>query len=309
MSSLEYTYCFTLIIHLMKLKLNLSGSVEPLENYLKKFWRIRESLLLEIDTKERALVAKTYTEDRSCVCFSSVSFDSCGISIVSDDGEAERGDARIKLAIFQQLRKFIQVVERFGSEIGSDEDSHIEINITYDPLVNKDGTTDWCTTQTQFVSKLLKIKLDGFRVSEFNYISDETFKTRIFNVSDEVTVDIAPAAVLNIVKTSDIVKTDERLDALIFFNDGKKLYVKDQGNTEGATEPNFELFLGEFDKAPEYEILLSINRDKFIRMLNKTDETYRIILGKSAADGKVDRILFDSKESVTKIIIGAIRTS
>lgn len=293
----------------MKLKLNLSGSVEPLENYLKKFWRIRESLLLEIDTKERAFVAKTYTEDKSCVCFSSVTFESCGISIVSDDGETERGDARIKLAIFQQLKKFIQVVERFGSEIGTEEDSHIEINITYDPLVEKDGTTTWCTTQTQFVSPSLKIKMDGFRVQEFNYISDETFKNRIFNVSDEVFVEIAPTVILNIVKTSEIVKHDDRLDALIFFNSGKDLYVKDQGNAEGATEPNFELLVGELDKEPEYEINLSINRDKFIRMLNKSDESYRIILGKSAMDGSVDRILFDSTESVTKIIIGAIRTS
>lgn len=293
----------------MKLKLNLSGSVEPLENYLKKFWRIRESLLLEIDTKERAFVAKTYTEDRSCVCFSSVRFEDCGISIVSDDGEAERGDARIKLAIFQQLKKFIQVVERFGTELNPDEDSHIEINLTYDQMNGKDGVNDYCVTQTQFVSASLKIKVDGFRVQEFNYISDEIFKTRIFNVSDQVTVDITPTSIINIVKTSEIVKQDDRLDALIFFNDGKKLYVKDQGSTESSSEPNFELLIGELDKEPDYEIVLSINRDKFIRMLNKTDETYKIILGRSAVDGSVDRILFDSKDYITKIIIGAIKTS
>ena len=51
----------------MLLKLNLNGSAEPFISYLKNYLRIRESLLLEIDTKTRAFVAKTYTEDKSSV--------------------------------------------------------------------------------------------------------------------------------------------------------------------------------------------------------------------------------------------------
>ena len=75
----------------MKLKLNLSGSAEPLINYLKSYLRIRDSLLLEIDTEKRAFVAKTFTDDRSAVRFASLMFDDAAITVVSDDGNKFEG--------------------------------------------------------------------------------------------------------------------------------------------------------------------------------------------------------------------------
>jgi hypothetical protein len=92
----------------MTLKLNLNGSAEPFISYLKSYLRIRESLLLEIDTNIRAFVAKTFTEDKSSIRFSSIMFDDANVSIVSDDGEQERNGTRIKVGILIQLKKFIQ---------------------------------------------------------------------------------------------------------------------------------------------------------------------------------------------------------
>jgi hypothetical protein len=44
-------------------------------------------------------------------------------------------------------------------------------------------------------------------------------------------------------------------------------------------------------------------------MLDKTDDDFRIIIGKSAVgDGNdVDRVLFDSTKSATKIVIAAMQ--
>ena len=113
----------------MTLKLNLNGSADPFINYLKSYLRIRESLLLEIDTNLRAFVAKTFTEDKSSIRFSSITFDEAHVSIVSDDGESERGDNRIKVGILIQLKKFIQIVERLGSDVNEKGESNFNIEI------------------------------------------------------------------------------------------------------------------------------------------------------------------------------------
>ena len=60
---------------------------------------------------------------------------------------------------------------------------------------------------------------------------------------------------------------------------------------------------------PEYPIEIAINREKFIKMLDKGDDTYNIIIGKYTVNGSnsVDRVLFDSVTSATKIIIAGLK--
>lgn len=291
----------------MTLKLNLNGSAEPFISYLKNYLRIRESLLLEIDTNLRAFVAKTFTEDKSSVRFSSIMFDDANISIISDDGEETRGENRIKVGILIQLKKFIQIVERLGSDMDEKGNSNFNIEIDYEPLVNQnDGSTDFIATSIAFNSDILKMRMDGFRVSEFTYLSDEKFKSVVFNVEDPVTIEISAATINNIIKTSDIVKIDVRKDAIIFYADGKTLYVKDRGLS--SNKPNFVYKLGELDVEPNYKIEIPVTRDRFIKMLDKTDDNFRIIIGKSAVGGSsVDRVLFDSTKSSTKIVIAAMQ--
>ena len=147
----------------MTLKLNLNGSADPFINYLKSYLRIRESLLLEIDTNLRAFVAKTFTEDKSSIRFSSITFDEAHVSIVSDDGESERGDNRIKVGILIQLKKFIQIVERLGSDVNEKGESNFNIEIDYEMLQNqKDKSIDFITTSIAFSSDILKMRMDGF---------------------------------------------------------------------------------------------------------------------------------------------------
>lgn len=290
----------------MKLKLNLNGSADPFINYLKSYLRIRESLLLEIDTNLRAFVAKTFTEDRSSIRFSSISFDDANVSIVSDNGEEERNGSRIKVGILIQLKKFIQIVERLGSDINEKGESNFNIEIDYEPLQNtNDKSVDFVTTSISFNSEILKMRMDGFRISELTYLSDDTFKNYVFNATDAVSIEISSSTINSIIKTSDIVKIDVRKDALVFYNEDKILYVKDRG-VGSDNKYNFVYKIGELDTEPLYPINVPVTRDRFMKMLDKSDENFKIIIGKNTIDGSVDRVLFDAVNSTTKIVIGSM---
>lgn len=290
----------------MKLKLNLNGSADPFINYLKSYLRIRESLLLEIDTNLRAFVAKTFTEDRSSIRFSSISFDDANVSIVSDNGEEERNGSRIKVGILIQLKKFIQIVERLGSDVNEKGESNFNIEIDYEPFQNtNDKSVDFVTTSISFNSEILKMRMDGFRISELTYLSDDTFKNYVFNATDAVSIEISSSTINSIIKTSDIVKIDVRKDALVFYNEDKILYVKDRG-IGSDNKYNFVYKIGELDTEPLYPINVPVTRDRFMKMLDKSDENFKIIIGKNTIDGSVDRVLFDAVNSTTKIVIGSM---
>ena len=290
----------------MTLKLNLNGSADPFINYLKSYLRIRESLLLEIDTNLRAFVAKTFTEDKSSIRFSSISFDDANVSIVSDNGEDERNGSRIKVGILIQLKKFIQIVERLGSDVNEKGESNFNIEIDYEPFQNtNDKSVDFVTTSISFNSEILKMRMDGFRISELTYLSDDTFKNYVFNATDAVSIEISSSTINSIIKTSDIVKIDVRKDALVFYNEDKILYVKDRG-VGSDNKYNFVYKIGELDTEPLYPINVPVTRDRFMKMLDKSDENFKIIIGKNTIDGSVDRVLFDAVNSTTKIVIGSM---
>ena len=290
----------------MTLKLNLNGSADPFINYLKSYLRIRESLLLEIDTNLRAFVAKTFTEDKSSIRFSSISFNDANVSIVSDNGEDERNGSRIKVGILIQLKKFIQIVERLGSDVNEKGESNFNIEIDYEPFQNtNDKSVDFVTTSISFNSEILKMRMDGFRISELTYLSDDTFKSVVFNATDAVSIKISASTINSIIKTSDIVKIDVRKDALVFYNEDKILYVKDRG-VGSDKKSNFVYKIGELDTEPLYPINIPVTRDRFLKMLDKSDENFKIIIGKNTIDGSVDRVLFDAVNSTTKIVIGSM---
>ena len=290
----------------MTLKLNLNGSADPFINYLKSYLRIRESLLLEIDTNLRAFVAKTFTEDKSSIRFSSISFNDANVSIVSDNGEDERNGSRIKVGILIQLKKFIQIVERLGSDVNEKGESNFNIEIDYEPFQNtNDKSVDFVTTSISFNSEILKMRMDGFRISELTYLSDDTFKSVVFNATDAVSIEISSSTINSIIKTSDIVKIDVRKDALVFYNEDKILYVKDRG-VGSDKKSNFVYKIGELDTEPLYPINIPLTRDRFLKMLDKSDENFKIIIGKNTIDGSVDRVLFDAVNSTTKIVIGSM---
>ena len=296
----------------MQLKLNLNGEVNPFINYLKNFAKIRPSLLIEIDTKSNAFIAKTFSEDRASVRYSAITFSDCQMTVVENDGESELNGKRIKAGILIHLPKLIKIIERFGSDVDDKGMCNFDIDIDYDKMKNQDGTEDFVATTISFSSKILKMKMDGFRITELKYLPDDVFNNVVFNVEDPVTFELHPATIQSVIKTSDIIKMDARKDTLVFYVDGLDVFVKDytgkdeKGNDKPA---NFIYKIGTLEQKPDYEIRAAIFREKFIQMMDKTDDTFNVILGRRktpSGDYVVDRILFDSTTSQTKVVISIV---
>ena len=290
------------------LKLNLNGNSESLVNYLKNFAKIQNSLLLEIDTEKKVFVAKIFTKDRGAIRFSSISFEDCSISIVSDNSK-ERGANRIKVGILIQLTKFIKMLERFGADVDKEtNNSDFIIRIEYDSLVSN-GNTDYVATLIAFENSYLKMKIDGFKLSELVYLPDDKFKNDIFNVDDPVTLNLSAETVNSVIKATDIVKVDPLADIVRFYIENKNVYICDAFNSDGAKEPNFVYKLGTLETDPGYAISAIILREKFIQMVDRGDKGCKLILGhrkNSAGEYIVDRVLFDSEDGMTKVVIGIL---
>lgn len=284
------------------LKLNLNGNSEPLVNYLKNFAKIQNSLLLEIDTDMKVFVAKIFTKERSAIRFSSISFEDCSISILSDNGN-DRGTARIKAGILVKLNMLIKMIERFGADVDKEGKSDFNIRIDYDKMNNANDTIDYVATTLVFENKYLKMKMDGFKLTELYYLSDERFKNDIFNVDDPVVLPLSSDTINSVIKATDIVKTDPNADIVRFYVENKEVYVCDVMGTDGK-EPNFVYKLGALEADPGYPISAVILRERFIQMVDKGD--CKLILGhrkNSVGDYVVDRILFDSNDGSTKVVI------
>lgn len=281
----------------MKLVLNCNGSSDPFSTYLKKFGKLRKSLLLEIDPNNKMFVSKSYAEDRSVVRYASLSFDDANFDI--RDYDEIPSNARIKLGIVVTLDKFIKILDRFNSEF----------SITFDfDILDVEGGTDYVCQTVDFKSKDLKMRILGSKISEFHYLSDDIFNNNIFKVYEFVTIPVTSDVLQNIIKTSDIVATDPKKDALIFYTNSTGFYVKDRvgRNDDGSDkESNFEYCITNEVEMPSYEIRLPISRERIVQVLSTADEDFNILLGKDV-NGGLTRILFNSVSDTTKIVISTL---
>jgi hypothetical protein len=251
----------------------------------------------------KAFVAKIFTIDRSAIRFSSISFDECSIKIVSDT-DKERKEERIKAGILIQLNKLIKIIERFGSDVDKEGNANFIIRIDYD-IQNNNGTMDYVATSLGFENSQLKMKMDGFKLSEFIYFDDDKFKNDIFNVEDPISLDLTSDTIASVIKTSDIIKIDPHSDIMRFYIDGCDVFVCDRPLDEDKA-PCFVYKIGTLETEPGYEISANILREKFIQMMDKASCNYKMILGhRKSPNGEyvVDRILFDSENGSTKVVI------
>lgn len=284
----------------MELRLSLSSNSDAFINYLKNFAKMRSSLLLEIDVKKSMFVAKTVSEDRSSVRYSAIDFDTCNIS-VSPDADFEISD-RIKLGILNQLPKLIKMCERFGSDLDGTDQTSFSINIVYDKVLNPDNTFNYVSSGVGFSSKALSMKFDGFKLTEFRYMTDDVFFNTVFSVSDAICFELSPELIDNTVKTSDIIKRNPKEDLLFISVKDSQVFAHD---VTKQSLSNFNYNLCSLSEKSDVELSVPIRRDTFIRMFSKTEETFKVSLGKSVK-GVLDRVVFDSLNSPTKIVISAV---
>lgn len=283
----------------MKLILKCSGSSEPFSTYLKKFGKLRKSLLLEIDPNSNIFVSKSYAEDRSVVRYASLSFTDAHFEKFIDESDSIPENCRIKLGIVVTLDKFIKILDRFNSDF--------TITFNYDTL-DSDNGMDYVCQEVEFRSKDLRMRLLGSKITDFHYLSDDVFNNNIFKVYESATIPVTSATIQNIIKTSDIVAADPKKDSLIFYTDGNGFYVKDRvGKNDDGTdkESNFEYCITDAQNLISYSVRLPISRERIIQVLSGVDEDFNIILGKDV-NGNLTRILFDSTTNDTKIVISIL---
>ena len=281
----------------MVLKLKTKGSSAPFADYLKKFAKVRKSLLLEIDPITECFVAKTYTEDHSVVFASTLSFENAGFEIVEHNGDTNGN--RIKLGVVVNLDKLIKIVNQFGS--------NFEMAFNYDVLMN-DDKNDYICQEVSFKSNILRMKMNGSKIGEFQYLPDDMFNEKVFKVVEEVSVPVSADTISTAIKTSAIAAIDPKKDSLIFHISEGALYVKDNvGKDEKGNDrvSNFEYKLADLTDAPTYPVRLPISREKFVMVLDGNSEAFEFIIGKDIR-GEMSRILFASTETDTKIVISTI---
>lgn len=281
----------------MVLKLKTKGSSAPFADYLKKFAKVRKSLLLEIDPITESFIAKTYTEDHSVVFASTLSFEGAGFEIVEHNGDTN--GSRIKLGVVVNLDKLIKIVNQFGN--------NFEMTFDYDVLVN-DNKNDYICQQVSFKSNTLKMKMNGSKIGEFQYLPDDVFHNNVCSVQNEVVIPLSADTISTSIKTSAIAAIDPKKDSLIFYINDGALYVKDNvGKDENGNDrvSNMEYKLADLTDAPTYPVRLPISREKFVMVLDGNNEAFEVVIGQDKR-GELSKIIFNSTETNTKIVIATI---
>ncbi len=292
----------------MELKLQISnGSADGLITYLENFARFRQTLLLEVDPLNKCFVAKGLLENSSAIRYSSMPFEAANINVVSDSGNS---DQRIRVGILNTLDKLIKIIRRFDTYLKQDKENVVYMNIKYDNALDNDKNDVLAAISITFKTKELTMKFDCFKVTEFRYLADSVFLEHIFHVTNETRFSITPEMVKNIISTSEIFSKKPTEDVIFFDIENSTVSVMDKlqsTNNDGELigEPTYILTIANLDTSAN-QVNIPILRDTFIKMFGKTDENYDVIIGYyMASDGStsIDRILFESQETKTKVVI------
>lgn len=292
----------------MELKLQISnGSADGLITYLENFARFRQTLLLEVDPLNKCFVAKGLLENSSAIRYSSMPFEVANINVVSDSGNSYQ---RIRVGILSTLDKLIKIIRRFDTYLKQDKENVVYMNIKYDNALDNDKNDVLAAISITFKTKELTMKFDCFKVTEFRYLADSVFLEHIFHVTNETRFSITPEMVKNIISTSEIFSKKPTEDVIFFDIENSTVSVMDKlqsTNNDGELigEPTYILNIANLD-SPANQVNIPILRDTFIKMFGKTDENYDVIIGYyMASDGStsIDRILFESQETKTKVVI------
>lgn len=244
-------------------------NVVELATWLKRFSTINNSLLFEIDTKTQELIGKTYSEDRSLVKMSRISFSDLGFTM-----ETKPIEERVRIGLYNIL-KMNKILGQFA---GSD----LELTIKYSPNISDDQEESLAGLNILFTNSLLKVGLECSSLSIFDYLSDEKFTNSIaFLESENVSFDLKKEDKDQIMILSDLDKDFRKMNLRVI--DGK-VYARSK---------TFELQLG-ISKGEKFEF--PILKSQFSKL---DSENYHIRIGDN-------RAVLESTDSQTVSVIGIL---
>lgn len=274
-----------------------TGPIDKLVEWLERFKGeiSKDSLIIEVDPKAQAFITKTYSDDKSLVRYSKISFTDANLAIKE---QSEQSGQRILIGIYMILPKFIDAVKTFATS------DTFTLSVDYD-IQTVAGAEKWCAMTINLKSKSLKMKIPGSSIGavEMNPLSDETFMKKVWVAPDPVSATVSPELLKNLVAISDIFASSEKKKNFMEFytkklEDGKTyMFVRD------PEQDTYDYQLCEIDpETSENPVTLPIYREKLLLSVkNAFDETKFIV-----STSTPNRLLIELKGGNTKTIIAKV---
>lgn len=298
----------------MELKLKSTGSTAGFVTWLKGFKDIHPSLLLEVDINEEAFIAKTFTDEKSIVKYSKISFEDAGYelsAIVDNDGNpvdwhsvASTSSNRIKCGLHQNgahyLGKVIDVASMFTT--ASDHEMIITFDICNSVIYveSKQGEKEYQGTLITWSSMSLTYSVRCSQISDnFRKCDDDTFLNRVCNIGSPSRFEVGSETICNLYKISSLFSTDNR-DKIKFYSktvDGQRgLYAFD------CEDSRFDYLLGYFVDGEDSDAITNIYKGCFINATKGiSEDKFYIVLDTAGAS----RMLIESDSA--KVVVAAVR--
>lgn len=273
----------------MKIVFKSTGDNAGLENWLKAFKEIDESLLIEVDVDDKCFVTKAYTSERTIVKYGSLTFENANYEVESSD----EFKGRVYVGIFRYLDKFIKVVNSFA------KDEHT-LTIEFDD----NGKGQLVASSITFKSDALKMVLPGSIMDEFVIFTDDQFKNKIATIDEPMVFDVSNENVKKLLDYSSIMSSDAKKDVLAFDvvleNDEFVLISSDNNNKSFffrlGTLPEGSNVSKDIDIKNAYSAVI---RNNFILATKNDTDDLKLYISRTGVSNK---IRIDAGESFSTII-------
>jgi len=274
-----------------------TGPIDSLVEWLVRFKGeiSKDSLIIEVDPKAQAFISKTYSDDKSLVRYSQISFSDANLEVKK---QSEDSGQRILVGIYMILPKVIEAFKTFATS------ENFSLSIDYD-IQTVAGVEKWCATTINLKSKTLKMKIPGSSIGavEMNPLSDDMFFKKVWVAPSPVSATISAELLMNLVSISDIFASQEKKDNYMEFytkdlDDGKYMFVRDPKQETY----DYELCKVDEDSYKETNVTLPIYREKFLLSVKNAFDETKIIISTATPN----RLLIELKGGNTKTIIAKV---
>ena len=280
-------------------------STTPLETWLKSLKELNESLLVNFDFANSSIKSVAYTKDKTTVKRAEISFEDAGFEVEEiriDDGTVVSAEswaqanpgALVRLGIYQQLDRFIKVVNIFsGAE-------NYKLTLTAQTQITEQNGPQIVVVKADFRSTTLTMSVAGSALTEFHIISDDQFYGVIASVEYPMKFDVDVDTVKTLLNISNVYSIDPKKDVIDF-----KTIKNDAGEwTLHAVDRNSQsydftiAYLTPSETEPA-EVVLPIARNNFILATKSDIDNSTISISSSGNSGK---LRIDTGENINTII-------
>lgn len=285
-----------------------------------------------MDLKKKMFIAKSSTADQALVRCSQLSFEKAGFiapeTITNDEGnevsiDEAVGDKRIKIGVFLNLNKFININSTFitykNSELNNADNAkekastavNYSLYIEFGENVENPSEIEYQATAINLVQDAknnpISLSFSPANISEFVDITDDIFYNKIYVLPDAYHAKIGAQTVKNLIAISALYSSDANTDTMEFYvttdeDDLNKGILRARG---GSAKQHYDIILGyitETDANIPEDVSLKVFRSKFIMATRGVNYNFNFAIG---ANGS--RMFVDSENGDYKTVIAIVR--